>query len=98
MKPHIAPFPLPWRTLAAWVLALLVTGCGVSSQLHLSDPSTTNLSLRAVYRVGGGPGGSGIEAEASSVRAQGEQYLNASQVATLNKVTIKPVAKFHAAL
>ena len=88
MKLPIAPSFLPLRALATLALALLVTGCGVSSQLHISDPSTTNLSLRAVYRLGGGPGGSGIEAEASSMRAQGEQNLNASQVATLNNVTI----------
>ena len=96
MKPPISPSHLTSRTLATLALALLVTGCGVSSQLHLSDPSTTNLSLRAVYRVGGGPGGSGIEAEATSVRAQGEQNLNASQVATLNNVTINgPAALQH---
>jgi hypothetical protein len=83
LAPHLA-----MRLLAALSLPLLVSGCGVSSQLHLSDPSSTNVSARALHRFGGGPGGSGIEVEASSLRAQGEQTLNAAQLATLNNVTI----------
>ena len=76
------------RNTLALCMAVLLAGCGVSSQLHLNDGSTTNLSVRALHRLGGGPGGSGIEAEATSVRAQGEQTLNASQLATLNNVTV----------
>jgi hypothetical protein len=83
LAPHLA-----FRLLAALSMPLLVTGCGVSSQLHLSDPSTTNVSVRALHRLGGGPGGSGIEVEAASLRAQGQQTLNAAQLATLNNVTI----------
>lgn len=76
------------RAAAAVGMAVLVSGCSVSSQLHLNDPSTTLASARALHRFGASPGGGGVEIEASSVRAQGDQSLNASQVVTLNNVTV----------
>ncbi len=79
---------LSWRAVLGVMVAALVAGCSVSSQLHLNDPSTTLASARALHRFGGGPGGGGIEVEASSVRAQGNQTLNATQLVTLNNVSI----------
>jgi hypothetical protein len=53
------PTPLlPIRNTLALCLAVVLAGCGVSSQLHLNDTSTTNLSVRALHRFSGGPGGS----------------------------------------
>lgn len=82
-----ADLPLLRAALAVG-LAVLITGCGVSSQMHLKDPSTTLASVRALHRFGTGPGGGGVEFEASSLRAQGDQTLNATQSVTLNNVTV----------
>lgn len=51
-------------------------GCGlVSQQLHVSDDSRVVSSARVVKRFGAGPGGPGVEFEASRAEARGTQFI-----------------------
>ncbi len=76
--------------------ASLLSGCGVITTLHVSDDSHVIGSVRAVKRLGSGPGGPGIEVEASRVVAKGTQFLNANDAATFDQVSVLgPVTLSH---
>lgn len=67
----------------------LLSGCGlVSQQLHVSDDSRVVASARVVKRLGSGPGGPGIELEASRVEARGSQTLAATSAVTAGTNTL----------
>ena len=86
------------RLAFAAALAWLVSGCGNVTQLHIEDTSSPLMSARAVHRLGGGPGGSGIEIEVSSVRGKGPQQLTLNETAYLGTQSISgPAALQHTA-
>jgi hypothetical protein len=76
------------RGAAALCFAVLASGCGNITQLHIDDNSSQIFSARAVHRLGSGPGGGGLELELSGVRARGEQQLGAFETATLGTQSI----------
>jgi hypothetical protein len=83
---------------AALVTSAIVAGCGNITQLHVDDNSSTIVSARAVHRFGAGPGGGGLELELSSVRARGDQQLNAFETATVGSQSVSgPVLLRHTA-
>ena len=68
---------------------LLLSGCGlVSQQLHVSDDSRVVASARVVKRLGTGPGGPGIELEASRAEARGTQVIVANSNVNLGNNSI----------
>lgn len=77
---------------ARWTFGLvgatLLSGCGVSTTLHISDGSQAIGSVRVVKRLGMGPGGPGIEAEGSTLKASGTQTLNNADVAAIGPQSI----------
>lgn len=76
--------PLSRPVLAgALACSLLASGCGVVTQLHADDKSAPSATVRVLHRLGGGPGGGGVELELSSVRGEGSQRLEDLTVATL---------------
>ncbi len=73
----------------ALATATLLAGCGVGvTHLNVSDDSHAIGSVRAVKRLGSGPGGPGLEVEASRAVAKGTQLLTANDAATLNQQTV----------
>jgi hypothetical protein len=87
---------------AAWlgVAAVLpLSGCGlVSQQLHVSDDSRVVASARVVKRLGTGPGGPGVELEASRAEARGSQLIPAnSNVNVSNNFITGPATLQHRA-
>lgn len=76
------------RLAAVLSVALLSTACGNITQLYADDASSPLVTARAVHRFGGGPGGGGIELEASAVRARGEDVLGDFSSASLGGSTV----------
>jgi hypothetical protein len=68
--------------------ASLLSACGAISTLNINDNAATIGSVRAVKRFGSGPGGPGIEVEASQFTAKGTQALANSEVAYLGNQSI----------
>jgi len=82
-----------WLTAAG---TLLLSGCGlVSQQLHVSDDSRAVISARVVKRFGAGPGGPGIELEASRAEARGSQVIPANSNVSVGNNYISGPATLH---
>ncbi len=76
------------RLVATLVVAALAAACGNITQLYADDASSPLVTARAVYRLGGGPGGGGIELEGSTARARGEDPLGEFASASLGGSTV----------
>lgn len=74
--------------LATAALALALGGCSNVSQLRLDDNSAPVASLRATHRLGGGPGGAGLELDVQAVRGKGTQALGATETVVLDPGSI----------
>jgi hypothetical protein len=100
MKPVQPTLHLAALRLPTWAACLaLLPGCGlVSQQLHVSDNAAAVASVRAVKRLGSGPGGSGVELELSRVQARGSQSVPAVSFVTAGEVTLNgPISLQHRA-
>jgi hypothetical protein len=73
----------PLKTALPLLLAAWMAGCSNASRLQLADNSAPIASLRAVHRIGGGPGGAGLELDVQAVRAKGRQALDAFDLVQL---------------
>jgi hypothetical protein len=75
---------VPAMVLMTATATLQLSGCGLASQqLHVSDDSHAVISARVVKRLGTGPGGPGIELEASRAEAKGSQVIPANSNVSL---------------
>lgn len=81
------------RLAAAIAAAALSAGCGSITQLYADEGSSPLVTARAVHRLGGGPGGGGIELEVSSARARGEDTLGEFSSASLGGATVSGPAQ-----
>jgi hypothetical protein len=72
-----------------------IAACGTPTQLHVQDNGQVIGSVRAVHRFGEGPGGPGIELEASRARARGSQALAATETATLDRRSVTGPTTLH---
>lgn len=68
--------------LAALPVALLA-GCNLSRDLTAKDSSAITYNARAVARVSGSAGGSGIELDFASVRGSGAESIGTAETVTL---------------